>query len=387
VSATHDVIVVGAGILGAGILQAAAARGHAALGLEARGVAAGTSSRSSKLIHGGLRYLETGQLGLVRESLRERRTLLRIAPHLVRLEDFHIPVARGARRGPFLVRAGLSLYALLGDLRPASRFRSLPRREWEALDGMRTDDLRAVFRYRDGRTDDAALTRAVVASAESLGAELRCPAELVHAERRGGLHHVVWRSGAGEERAAAPALVLAAGPWTNEARARCAPSLPPLPLDLVQGSHIEVPGTLARGIYYVESPIDRRPVFVMPWRDRILVGTTETPRVSPEECAPTDAETEYLLAALRHRFPERTGEVLARWSGLRVLRRATGDANRRSREVVQDSVLDDGAILLTVAGGKLTGYRAIAAAVLRTLERVLPRRAERARTETSRLPE
>jgi len=381
---SHDVIVVGGGILGAGILQAAAARGWSALGLESRAIAALTSSRSSKLIHGGLRYLETGRLSMVYESLRERRILLRIAPGLVRWQAFHIPVTNRMSRGPAKIRAGLSLYSLLDGLRPGGRFRSLPRAEWESLDGLRTDDLRAVFRYRDGATDDAALTRAVVASAESLGAEFLCPAEFLGAELRGGLHHVVYRQGEREERAAAPALVLAAGPFTEAARARCRPVPPPLPLDLVQGTHIEVPGTLARGAYYVESPADRRPVFVMPWRDRTLVGTTETPRRSPEECGPTKAEIAYLSETLAARFPTRDRTVLATWSGLRVLERAPVDANRRSREAIVDRVHEDGALLLTVAGGKLTGYRAIAAARMRELARVLPNVEEKARTD--RLP-
>lgn len=352
-SGTHDVIVVGGGILGAGIIQAAAARGFSVLGLESRGIAAATSSRSSKLIHGGLRYLETGQLSLVRESLRERRILRRIAPELVTLVPFHIPIPNDARRGPWKIRAGLSLYAVLGDLRSANRFRSVPREEWKGLDGLRTDDLRAVYQYLDGQTDDAALTRAVVASAESLGAEFICPGELVRAECTGGLHHVTFRRGDQEARAAAPALVLATGPWTNEARARCHPVPPPLPLDLVQGSHLELPGRLERGIYYVEAPGDHRPVFVIPWRDRTLVGTTETSREAPDQCAPTDAEVDYLLAAVAHRFPDRDRTVLDCWSGLRVLERAEGTANRRSREVIVDRIVEEGTVLLTVAGGQI----------------------------------
>jgi len=165
-----DIVVVGAGIQGAGVAQAAAAAGYSVLLLEQTGIASGTSSRSSKLIHGGLRYLESGQFRLVRECLRERALLLRNAPSFVRLAPHYIPVYRETRRRPLLLRAGLSLYAVLGGLHPEVRFRQLPRSAWSDLDGLNQDGLQAVFRYFDAQTDDAALTRAVVSSAQSLGA-------------------------------------------------------------------------------------------------------------------------------------------------------------------------------------------------------------------------
>ena len=378
---THDVIVVGGGIIGAGIVQACAARGWRVLGLESRAIAAGTSSRSSKLIHGGLRYLETAQFSLVRESLRERRILRRIAPDLVRLVPFHIPVYRTSRRGPWMIRAGLSLYAMLGGLHRENRYASIDPYEFSAIDGLETDGLRAVFRYFDGQTDDALLTRAVIESARTLEADVRVPAELLAAECHDGLHHVTFAEGEREESAAAPVLVLATGPWTNETRARVSPDLPPLPLELVQGTHIEIPGTVEAGIYYLEAVADRRPMFVMPWRDRTLVGTTELRRASAEECAPTEQEIEYLRTTVEAHFPGRDTTVLDAWAGLRVLERAEGDANRRSREAVIDRVERDGAVLLTIAGGKLTGYRALAEGAVAEFERFLPRVRVRGRTE------
>src|SRR5580693_10304486 len=133
-----DVVVVGGGIHGAGVLQAAAAAGHRALLLEKGALASGTSSRSSKLIHGGLRYLESGQFALVRESLRERAIHLRIAPELVQLKPFYIPVYRDTRRRPWQLKLGLWLYALLGGFDAATRFGAVPRREWPSLDGLET---------------------------------------------------------------------------------------------------------------------------------------------------------------------------------------------------------------------------------------------------------
>ena len=376
-----DVVVVGGGILGAGLLQACQAHGWMTVGLEARSIAAATSRASSKLIHGGLRYLETQQFRLVRESLRERRLLRQLAPDLVRLVPFHIPVYRDSTRSPGMIRAGLSLYALLGGLRAPNRFQKIPRSQWDRLDGLTTDDLRAVYRYLDGQTDDAALTRAVIASAESLGAEFRCPAEFVRSERKGATIEVTVREGEREEIIETKALVLAPGPWWEEARARCTPELPPLPVDLVQGAHLELEGTVDAGIYYLEAPSDRRPVFVMPWRDRTLVGTTELLRHSPTECAPSDEEIAYLESVVARYFPER--EIVRRdaWAGCRVLERATGSANTRSREAVRQVVTAEGTITLAISGGKLTGYRSIAVEQVKTLAEVLPERAPRARTD------
>jgi D-erythritol 1-phosphate dehydrogenase len=145
-------------------------------------IAAGTSGRSSKLIHGGLRYLEQFDLRLVRECPRERELLLQLAPRLIGLVPFFIPVYRHTRRKSWKVRAGLSLYALLGGLNSHARFNAVARSDCNTLQGLHLTDLRAIFRYWDAQTDDTALTRAVMASAENLGAELRLPARFEHAQ-------------------------------------------------------------------------------------------------------------------------------------------------------------------------------------------------------------
>ncbi|MBS1246874.1 MAG: FAD-dependent oxidoreductase [Proteobacteria bacterium] len=194
----HDLVVIGAGIHGAGAAQAAAAAGYSVLVLEQTGIASATSCRSSKLIHGGLRYLESGQLNLVRESLRERDILLRIAPQLVRLVPFHIPIYRHTARRSWQIRAGLSLYALLGNLRRHAWFDTLPRTQWDELDGLTTRNLQAVFRYQDAQTDDAALTQAVMRSAQSLGAELVVPGEFLAAQHTANGYAVRYRTPQGE---------------------------------------------------------------------------------------------------------------------------------------------------------------------------------------------
>jgi glycerol-3-phosphate dehydrogenase len=387
----HALVVIGAGILGAGVAQAAAAAGHDVLLIERRVPAAGTSSRSSKLIHGGLRYLETGQFALVRESLEERAILLRIAPHLVRLVPFHLPIYRGMRRGPLVLRAGLTLYAGLGGFARGNGFRSVPRRAWGELDGLATEGLRAVFQYRDGQTDDAALCRAVVASAQELGADVRLGAEVVDArwtQGAGGRWRVTWRAEAGAEGVAhARCVVNAAGPWATRVNGHVHPAPPNHSVELVSGAHIELEGHLARGIYYTEAPSDGRAVFSIPWKGRILVGTTETPfEGDPGDVAPSEAEIDYLSAVHRHYFPASRGTVVDAWAGLRVLPRASSSAFRRPREVL---LLPDDPrrpTWTTLFGGKLTGYRSTAERVVRSLGATLGRSEPRADTATLRLP-
>ncbi len=385
-----DVVVVGGGIHGVGVAQAVAAAGHTVLLLEKRALAAGTSSKSSKLIHGGLRYLESGQLRLVHESLIERRILLAIAPELVRLVPFHMPVYRTTRRRPWQLRIGLALYALLGGCRRAMRFGSIARRDWPELDGLVTRDLVAVLRYFDAQTDDAALTRAVMRSAQSLGAELALPAELFAAELRGDAAIVSYVHAGRQEECEAAVLVNAAGPWAVEVAHRVAPAVDVPSVELVQGSHIVVPGEPRRGIYYVESPRDGRAVFVMPWHGHTLVGTTETRfRGDPDHVQPLAAERHYLVSVLKHYFTPHAALDARRvdsFAGLRVLPAGAGHAFHRSREtlLVADRPMRPRA--LGIYGGKLTGWRATAEHVLRRIAPSLPERRARADTRTLRLP-
>ncbi len=384
----YDVVVVGCGIHGAGVAQAAAAAGHTVLVLEKGDVASGTSSRSSKLIHGGLRYLETGQLGLVRESLRERSILLRIAPDLVGLRDFFLPVYRHTRRRPWQLRAGLSLYALLGGLAGAMSFGTVGRGRWDELDGLTTEGLQTVIRYRDGQTDDRALTRAVMRSAESLGAELALGAELVAAELTGdGCVVSYLRNGAGTTCRSA-VLVNAAGPWAPRVAARILPRIPVPDVELIQGAHILLPASIRRGVYYVESPRDGRAVFVMPRDGRVLVGTTETRfRGEPDAVEPLMAEKLYLLSVFRHYFPRTdlaARDILASTAGLRVLPGGAGHAFHRPRESMLVADRPAHPRVVSIYGGKLTTYRSTALKTLRRLAGSLPRRREVA--DTARLP-
>lgn len=374
-----DVVVIGAGIHGAGVAQAAAAGGLSVLVLEQADIASGTSSRSSKLIHGGLRYLETGQFALVRECLRERALLLKLAPELVRLQPFHIPVYADTRRRPAQLRLGLTLYALLGGLGEANRFRAVPRREWSALDGLETRDLRQVFQYWDAQTDDRLLTRAVMASAQALGARLVVPGTFTGAEVSGKGCAITYTDAGAERTCEAAALVNAAGPWVNQALAKIRPAVAPLDIELVQGAHLVLDGALTRGIYYMEAPRDGRPVFAMPWQGKLLLGTTETPYAGdPAAVAPLAQEREYLLETLAHYFPAYRSaphtRVLDAFAGLRVLPRDGASAFSRPRDTVLHTDRAKRPRVLTIYGGKLTAYRTTAEKVLQELTPSLPER-------------
>lgn len=383
----YDIVIVGGGIHGAGVAQAAAAAGHRVLVLERTALAAGTSSRSSKLIHGGLRYLESGQFALVRECLHERALLLKLAPELVRMQRFYLPLYTHSRRSAAKVRLGLSLYALFAGMGTEARFRAVPRSEWPELDGLDDRDLRAVFCYPDAQTDDAALTRAVMQSAMSLGAELRVPASFAHAECGEGSVEVHYHDGV-TRTCEARVLVNAAGPWAHDVLARIAPEPPRFRYNLVQGTHILVSGALTRGIYYVEAPRDRRAVFVMPWHGHTLIGTTETHyHGDPANVQPLEDEVDYLWETLVHYFP-RYGAgpraLLDSFAGLRVLPARAGAPSSHPRETVLYPDRVRRPRVLTIYGGKLTAYRATAAAVMARIAPSLPER--RPAIDTRRLP-
>ncbi len=387
-----DVLIVGGGIQGVGVAQAAAAARHSVLLLESHTIASGTSSRSSKLIHGGLRYLESKQFGLVRESLKERETLLKIAPHLVKLVPFYLPVYRTTTRSPWTMRLGLSLYSLLGGLGKSTRFKKVPEREWHTLDRILPSGLLRVFQYSDGQTDDAALCRAVLRSAREMGADVALPAEFLSATREADMWRVKYRVEGEQREVLARVLINAAGPWVNGVLDRVTAewgSTPPRrEIDLVAGTHIELEGEVTRGIYYVEAPSDQRAVFVIPWKGHTLVGTTEQPfEGDPRKVAPTPEEIEYLESTLHHYFPEHTGKRTDAWSGLRVLPRGEGKAFHRPREVM---LMPDDAkapTLVSIYGGKLTGYRHTAQRVMKLLQRTLPQHTLLADTAKLRLPD
>jgi len=385
-----DVVVIGGGIHGAGAAQAAAAAGHSVLVLEQTALAAGTSSRSSKLIHGGLRYLESAQFNLVRECLHERTLLLQNAPDLVKLKPFYIPIYPGTSRRPWQIRSGLALYSALGGWSDDARFRIVPKQEWQKLDGLELRELEKVFCYFDAQTDDAALTRAVMRSAQSLGAELAMPAEFVSALRspsKDDRYIIKYRHNGQELICEASLIINAAGPWANQVLSRVSPTVKKLNMDLVQGTHIILEGQVTQGIYYVEAPDDGRAVFVMPWQNRVMVGTTESIyHGDPAKVAPLASEVEYLCQTLEHYFPVyrriSTKDVVGSFAGLRVLPKSNGSAFSRPRDTIFHSDNHDKPRLVTLYGGKLTAYRATSERLLHQYKDVLPKRKPVADTRT-----
>ncbi len=383
-----EVAIIGGGILGVGAAQACAAAGYRCLIVEQSDWAAGTSSKSSKLIHGGLRYLETGQFSLVRESLRERDILLRIAPDLVHALPFLIPVYAATTRGPWTLRAGLGLYALLAGWTPLARFSSVAPRQLPAAlraTGLNLHGLRTVLRYWDAQTDDARLTRAVLASAQSLGCVALCPAKLEVAERLAQGYRLQLAEASGVRHVTCDYLVNAGGPWVNQVLARISPDARPRSIERVLGSHLILAAAPYPEAFYLESPIDRRAVFVLPWRGRTLLGTTERRfEGAPEEARVSDADRDYLLATYHHYFPNVEARVVDEFAGLRVLPQGDGSAFTRPRDCVFH--LDPNhPRLLSLYGGKLTGYRHTGQDVVAKVLQALGPRPARADTASLRL--
>lgn len=392
-AADADLVIVGGGIHGVGVAQRAAAAGHRVLLLEKSQIAAGTSSRSSKLIHGGLRYLETGQLRLVRESLHERSALLRLAPELVRLRRFHIPVYADTRRRPWVLGTGLAMYAALAGFARGALFGLVRRRDWDSLDGLDTRGLQRVFWYHDGQTDDAALSRAVLASAQQLGARALLPATFIDAELHDAGALVRYAASGAVHECQARVLINAAGPWAAYVASAVTPAIHLPRVELVQGTHLLLPGPPSRGIYYVESPRDGRAIFVMPFHGQLMIGTTEVRyRGDPDAVAPTTGERHYLLAILRRYFPAAAaaagapGVAPRAFAGLRVLPGGPGHAFHRSRETLLVPDRASRPRVVSIYGGKFTTFRATAAQVLRLASPSLPARRRVADVDALPLP-
>ena len=368
----YDICVIGGGIQGVGVAQAAAAGGYSVVLLEKSGLASATSSRSSKLIHGGLRYLESAQFSLVAESLYERELLIKNAPELVKRVPFYIPIYKHTSRSAWQVFIGLSFYALLGRLKAMACFRRIPEKDWPTLNGLSETNLKSVYQYTDAQTDDVKLTRAVMHSACELGAELICPAKFISANYKNKRYTVIYEKDNQVAELECTVLVNAAGPWVNDIQQKITPDVEETPIELVQGAHLIIRQPAPRGVYYVESPTDRRAVFIMPWYEHTLVGTTETHyEGDPDKIAPTEHEIDYLQNIVRYYFPHYDTEILHSFAGARVLPKGDESMFNRPRETVyfSDAQLPG---YIALMGGKLTGYRATAQKTMKKIKSYLP---------------
>lgn len=357
-----DLLVIGAGIQGAAVAREAALRGYSVQLIEQYPEPArATSSRSSKLIHGGLRYLESGQFRLVRECLQAQRELLREVPELVRLIPFYIPVYRDSVRKAWYIRIGLIIYTLFSHI----RFQAIKPPQWSSLDGLKTGGLQQVFRYYDAQTDDAALTRHTLEEARSHGAKIHFDTRFIAASYEETGWQVSLQQGQQQHTMQPRLIINATGPWVNRVLAQCHPNASQLGIDWVLGSHILLPGKLHAGVYYLEAPQDQRAVFVMPWHNGILVGTTETAfHGDPAEVAVPEADIAYLLAVYNHYFQQSLtpADVLQSFAGLRVLPQGNDQVFSRPRDtrIHPDAKLP----LISLYGGKLTSHRLTAREVI-----------------------
>jgi glycerol-3-phosphate dehydrogenase len=275
---------------------------------------------------------------------------------------------------------------MLGGFDATTRFGAVPRGEWDRLDGLDTNGLDAVIRYYDAQTDDAQLTRSVVQSAQSFGADLAMPASFIEAELIEGGVRVGYEEGGNMIQCEARVLVNAAGPWANHIARYVRPAIQMPAIDLVQGTHIVVPINIVEGVYYVESPSDGRAVFLIPWKGGTMIGTTETVfRGEPEQVRPLPEEEEYLLSVAGSYFPafkSLTREnIVDRFAGLRVLPAGDVKAFGRSRETMLITDRPSQPRVLGIYGGKLTAWRATAEQVMEKIETSLPRRRRRTGTE------
>jgi glycerol-3-phosphate dehydrogenase len=390
-----DVLVVGGGITGAGIARDAAMRGFRTALVERDDFASGTSSRSSRLVHGGVRYLEHGHLHLVFESSRERRTLMRIAPHLVRPLRFTWPVYRGARVPLWKLRVGLIMYDALAVFRNVKNHRVLAPTEVAAQEpSLRRDDLVGGATYYDAATDDARLTLANVMAAEEHGAVMLNHVAVVRLVRDGDRVSgaVVRENGSDAETTVrARVVVNATGPWTDALRAMDDGSRSTSAVRATKGVHIAVPRErlATHGALTLLSPVDGRVMFALPSTATTIIGTTDTPTDEhPDAVRASREDIDYLLAAANSFFPVANltpNDIVAAWAGIRPLVASgfTRDPASASREHRIDRSASG---VVSVSGGKLTTYRSMASEVVDVVERSLGRPHIASHTDRTPLP-
>jgi glycerol-3-phosphate dehydrogenase len=384
-----DVVVIGAGITGAGVARDAALRGLRVALVEARDVASGTSSRSSKMIHGGLRYLAQGDVALVREAATERQVLRRIAPHLTRLSPFVMP---GSRRAITTVRAGLVAFERLGRVPKAERHRTLDGDELLELEPtLARDRFPSGVVYPEFLTNDARLTLANVRSAVAAGAVVvtHAPATRILVGSNGRADGVEVQGALPGESLRAVArtrmVVNAAGPWVDAVRALEEPACPGR-LALTKGIHVVVRHDRlpVRDTVITLGP-DQRPVFAVHAGPVTYLGTTDTFYASPDEWPTIDrSDVEYLFDAMARTFDgDRLAaeDVISMWAGVRPLIAPESDDGAAPSELSRkDETWVGPAGVVSVAGGKLTAYRAMAQRVVDHLVAELGTGATRCRT-------
>jgi len=395
-----DVVVIGGGITGAGIARDAAMRGLSVGLIDKGDFAGGTSSRSSRLVHGGVRYLEHGHLHLVFEASAERRLLLKLAPHLVRPLAFTWPVYQGQRLPLWKLASGLMLYDILSLFRNVGRYKRLARKDVLAHEPrVRADDLRGGVRYWDAATDDARLTLANALDARALGAIVVNHVQFLRAApAEDGVRVIGTRDqlGGRELEVRARVLVNATGPWSDAVRmleaeegGAGAGAGPTARIQGSKGAHIAVRRDRVgnRDALTLLHPDDGRVLFALPAGAHTVVGTTDTfTDASPDDVRASRSDLDYLLGAANRFFPDArlaADDVVAAWAGIRPLMPSRGSSVAASRE---HAIGREERLTVTITGGKLTTYRVMAREVVDAVQELLGRRRVRATTNVRPLP-
>ena len=369
-SRRYDLLVVGGGVTGAGVALDAAARGLDVALVERGDLASGTSSKSSKLIHGGLRYLEQRDFAIVRESVVERDLLRRLAPHLVRPQPFVVPGGSN-RRDDALLGVALGIYSGLANFRRTSRPERLsPAQVLDSAPGLVDGIDGGGWRYLDCRTDDARLTMTVARTAARFGADIVTRAEVVGLRNAGGRvtgATVRDRLGGRDIGVDATVTLSATGVWADKVRDLAGPS--PLHLAPSKGVHLVFPANLVRvrdALIVSSGARDHRRVFVIPWGEQVVVGTTDDLYDGPLDAPSVDRDdADYCCAAVNAAFglALTAEDAVGAWAGLRPLPRGSGEPGGRSDVLSRRHALITGPPgLITLTGGKLTTYRTMAAA-------------------------
>ncbi len=384
-----DLLVIGGGITGCGVARDAVMRGLRVALFEGDDFASGTSGRSSRLIHGGIRYLERAQLHLVHESIRERQTLLRIAPHLVKPLAFTWPIYRGARVGRVKLSAGLLVYRLMAAGRSRRHFMLNAAETIAREPALEGAGLTGGAVYYDACTDDARLTIANALSARENGATVANHTRVTQLFREGGkaIGAIVKPRYAGEAYGVrARVIVNATGVWENsfiiDERARRRRGS--------KGVHISVDRERVgnRDALTLISPIDGRVMFCLPAGPQTIIGTTDTwTTESPEMVHASLDDVDYLLRSANAYFPRAQltrEDVVSAWAGIRPL--AGGSATNPSAASREHSIVSDSSGLISVTGGKLTTYRSMAAEIVDLVQKSLAQHRQRAATESTGLP-
>jgi glycerol-3-phosphate dehydrogenase len=393
---TFDVAVIGAGINGAGIARDAALRGLNVIVFDKNDMCSGCSAISSRLIHGGLRYLEYGEVPLVYESLRERRCLRLTAPHLVEPLRICIPVYKGAKRGPLLIRLGMLAYDLLSWRKTVPGHEMLSANETRQDEpGLATTGLRAAARYYDAQVTFAErLVLENLLAARSAGAEIHTHSEVTGiVVEDGAVIAVTYRDPAGTEvRVPVKLVVNAAGPWVDRVLG-VAPTASRRHIGGTKGSHIIV-GRFAgapHDAFYVEAAADGRPIFIIPWNDQYLIGTTDIRYDGDlDKVRASDEEVDYLLAETNRVFPQAglsRDDIHYAYAGVRPLphqEKGPESAITRRHIIRENTEVAQG--LVSIIGGKLTTYRSLAEQAVDKAGRLLGRKLPPCRTRDTDLP-